>query len=65
MEEPQLVLGTTRRHIEALTGRLPGERADSFIWCSHHAEKHDVPLIALERIGVTADQPSFLNDFWF
>jgi len=63
MEEPQLVLSTTCRYIETLTGRLSGKHADSFIWGADHTEKYDVPFIALERIGVTTDQPSFLDDF--
>jgi hypothetical protein len=59
MEKPHLVLGSTGRHIESLTCRLRCKGTNSFIWCRNHAEKNYVPLIALKRVSVTADQPAF------
>ncbi len=62
MEKPHLVLGATCRHIKSLTRRLNCESADSFIGCGDHAQEDNVPLITLERVSVTADQPPLLDD---
>ena len=62
MKQPHLVPRPRRRHVKPLPVFLVDERpgtAFSVDGCDH-AEEHDVALVALEAVGVAAQQPSLL-----
>src|SRR5260370_26772463 len=63
MEQPKLVLSAAGSHIEALTCRVIGERADFLIRRGYHAKKNYMSLITLKGVCVAADQPALFDSF--
>ncbi len=56
-------MGAAGGHVEPLPCRIIGKCPyPNFAWGRHHAQKDNVPFIALKRIGVTTYQPALFND---
>jgi hypothetical protein len=63
MKEDHLITSTTSRNIEASLVRRLCERSDPLIGGRDKRQKHDVPLIALEAVGISTNQVTMLHLF--
>ena len=61
MEEPELILGAAHSDVEASASSFRRQRADSRVGRGDHGQEHHIALVALEGVGVAADEVAALH----